>query len=311
MFKRLVPVNKQNHKGWKIKRLENFHFAGNIHIASLVAHEFGRAAGSMPIVFLEDKENDMYRPVSLLGFEEGENLFVNKDSGQWEPGYIPAIIRRYPFSLSRSNEEGVFNILVDEDCGLLSQTEGDPLFKDDGELAELMENVQRYLGELHQMNEFTNKFCSYLKQQGLFVPLQIRIPHGGGARDITGCFRVDEDKLNELPDAVFLEMRNQRYLSVIYAHLISLQQVDRLIRLRQARYPEEAQAARQAQAPAGPGAPESQANAGTPANDPTAGDAAAADPAADQAAANDPAPEGNGGADAEGGFDPTEGPRGG
>jgi len=236
MFKRLVPISKDRHMGKRIRALGDCRFAAGTHIASLTAHEFARAAGSTPIVFLEDRDNGRYLAVAMLGFEDGENLMVDSASGQWEPGsYIPAIIRRYPFTLARSERENVFNILVDEDSGLLSDTEGEPLFTDEGELAEPMQKVQRYLGELHQMNEFTVAFCRCLGEHGLFAPLQIRIPQGEGARDITGCLRIDEQKLNALPDEVFLELREKRYLAPIYAHMISLQGIERLIRLRQAR----------------------------------------------------------------------------
>ena len=80
MFKSLAPVNKERHAGKKIRQIEGFGFASDFHIASLMVHEFVRAAGIYPVVFLEDKENDRFRPVALLGLEAGENLFIGDDS---------------------------------------------------------------------------------------------------------------------------------------------------------------------------------------------------------------------------------------
>ena len=68
-------------------------------------HEFARAAAVYPIVFVEDKTKDAFRPVTLLGLDAGENLFVS-ESGKWEASYIPAIIRRYPFALANTGTTG-------------------------------------------------------------------------------------------------------------------------------------------------------------------------------------------------------------
>ena len=44
-------------------------------------------------------------------------------------------------------------------------------------------------------------------------------------------FVINEDRLNNLSDSFFLNVRGKRYLPPIYAHLISLQQIERLTQL--------------------------------------------------------------------------------
>ena len=58
MFRKLVPVNKEQHKDLKIRAIEGFGYAKDFHIASLMVHEFARAASVYPIVFIEDKEKN-------------------------------------------------------------------------------------------------------------------------------------------------------------------------------------------------------------------------------------------------------------
>ena len=96
MFKSMVPVTQQAHGKKLIKTIENFEFASKVNMASVMVHEFSRAASIYPIVFIEDKTKDQFKPVVLLGLEEGENLFVQGDT--WQAIYIPAIFRRYPFA---------------------------------------------------------------------------------------------------------------------------------------------------------------------------------------------------------------------
>ena len=93
MYKTLVPINKARHASKKVRQAEGFGYAAGFHIASIMAHEFARAASIYPIVFLEDKAENTFRPVVLMGLESGENLFVDT-AGKWQASYIPAIIRR-------------------------------------------------------------------------------------------------------------------------------------------------------------------------------------------------------------------------
>jgi hypothetical protein len=231
MFKSLAPVNKERHAGKKIRQIEGFGFASDFHIASLMVHEFVRAAGIYPVVFLEDKENDRFRPVALLGLEAGENLFIGDDS-KWQGSYVPAIIRRYPFALASAGEEGQFTVCIDEDAEVVNDDDGVPLFGEDGEPAEALENVKRYLGELQQMDALTNACCEFLAEHNMFTPLNMRVRQAENIRNIAGCYVVNEERLNNLSDELFIEMRTRRYLAPIYAHLCSLAQIERLMKLK-------------------------------------------------------------------------------
>ena len=234
MFKSLVPVNKARHEGKKIKQVEGFGFAADFHIASIMVHEFARAASLYPVVFLEDKEQDSFRPVVLMGMDAGENLFVGAD-GKWQASYVPAIIRRYPFALASAGEEGKFTVCIDEGSDLISDTEGLPLFNEQGEPAEALENVKRYLGELQQMDAFTNEFCKYMVAHNMLTPLNMRVQQADQVKNINGCYVINEERLNGLSVDGFMELRDKRYLPAVYAHLLSLAQIERLMTLKEDR----------------------------------------------------------------------------
>lgn len=231
MFQQLVPVNKARHATTRIKQIEGFGFAAKFHIASVMVHEFARAAAIYPLVFLEDKAKDEFRPVVLLGLDEGENLFVDA-AGKWQASYVPAIIRRYPFALASTGQDGQFTVCIDEGSSLVGTTEGVPLFDDKGEPTEAIESVKRYLGELQQMDVFTRAFCKYFAEHNLFTPLNMRVRQADQAKNITGCYVVNEERLNNLSNERFIEMREKRYLPAVYAHLMSLAQIERLMLLK-------------------------------------------------------------------------------
>jgi hypothetical protein len=231
MFEQMVPINKERHAGKKVRASEDFRFASKFHLAYVTVHEFARAAAIYPLVFLEDKDNDQFRPVALMGLDAGENLFVDSQ-GQWAGSYIPAIIRRYPFALTKAAEADRFIVCVDEASDLLSDTEGAPLFDDQGNATQVIENVKRYLSELQQMDTMTLEFSRFLVQNNLLTPLNVRVNAANQVRNITGCYVINEDRLNNFNDTKFNEIRQKGYLAAIYAHLISLSQIERLAGLK-------------------------------------------------------------------------------
>lgn len=234
MFQNIVPITLDQHRHKKIKPITRFDFAKNFHLASIMVHEFSRASSTYPIVFLEDKELDEFRPVVLLGLEAGINLFIKE--GKWDASYIPAIIRRYPFALARVNETTDeagerYTVCLDCDSDLLNDDEGTALFNDDGEPNEMLEQVKQYLSELQQMERFTQEFCHFLREQNLFTPLNMKVRQGNEIRDITGCYVINEERLNNFSDDTFLKIREKNFLPPMYAHLISLAQIERLLKL--------------------------------------------------------------------------------
>ena len=236
MFEQAVPVNKERHAGKKVRASNSFGFASKFHVAYVTVHEFARAAAIYPVLFLEDQANDQFKPVVLLGLDAGENLFVN-DKGEWSASYIPAIVRRYPFALTKADDADRYIVCVDEASELLSDTEGAPMFDEQGNPTQVIENVKHYLSELQQMDQMTHEFTKFLVQNNLLTPLNMRVNAANQVRNITGCYVINEERLNNFSDQKFLEVRQKGYLPAIYAHLISLSQIERLASLKQPAQP--------------------------------------------------------------------------
>lgn len=233
MFERVVPVNKDAHGQARVKEITSFDFASKFHIAYVTLQEFTRCASIYPIVFLEDKAKDTFRPVVMLGLTPGTNVFVD-GSGKWQASYIPAVIRRYPFTLTAGSADGQFVVCIDEASSLVSDTEGAALFDISGTPTQVIDNVKRYLSELQQMEVSTHAFCTFLAQHNMFTPLNLRVRESAGVKEIAGCYVINEERLQNLSDERFLEFRSRRYLPAAYAHLMSLAQTERLVKLHEA-----------------------------------------------------------------------------
>ncbi len=233
MFKKIVPFNTQTHGNKKIKPVDTFDFVSGTHISSLLVSEFKSACAELPIVFL--KEGEKYGAYALLGLKPGQNLFVDEE-GQWTGRYIPAIIRRYPFALGKGQGQDQFLFCVDEQSDFLSETEGEPLVGPDGKPTEIVEKAKSFLTDIYRYSETTNRFCKELADKNLLKPLNMQMKDAGGqVQSVTGAFAVEENRLGDLTDEDFLAFRKNGALPLIYAHLFSLNNIQKLIRLQKKR----------------------------------------------------------------------------
>lgn len=254
MFANLMILNKELHAGRSVVPVSSYAYAANVHVASVAIHEFSKAAALYPLVFIQPAAGEQFSPVALLGLNEGRNLFVN-EAGQWTVSYVPASIRKYPFALVPKDSEGAeFVVCVDESSGCLSADQGQPLFNSQGEPAPVLEGAIKFLSELQKMDQQTHHFCQLLKEFGLLVPLNVELRSAKGARKVAGAFVVDEVALNNLTSEQAGVLQRHNYLPVVYAHLLSMGQFERLVSLADASMPTE-QKGEELQS--NPGSPES------------------------------------------------------
>lgn len=228
-YGKITPLNRDNHRRLRIQPAEDkARFAADTHYVPLAGNEFYQAARDFPVLFAggDDGEGG---PIALLGLHEGENLFV-EESGAWLDGvYVPAFVRRYPFILARGDDGRNLTVCIDESFPGFSEESGSLLFDEDGQdtayLARTVEFLNRYAAEM----QHTSDFVKHLGELDLLVTRNLRITDGKGRNFLLNDFRiVDEAKLAELDDAALGELHRKGWLGWIYAHLISLGNVNRL-----------------------------------------------------------------------------------
>ena len=229
-YERPVPLNRTAHKDLRLKGMPSLKFAANVHSVPLTAVEFPAAARDMPILFAGTDIHDA-GPMALLGLRQNENLFVDA-SGLWVPGaYVPAFIRRYPFILAEKppGQEGDdYTVFLDEAYEGFGEQEGERLFKEDGTDAEMLTNAVNFLGEFQQHVARTHQFMDQLRKHDLLEPRNIRLEKDGNAITLNGLFVVNEEKLRQLDEKTAHELLKDGTLGWIYAHLLSLANIDRV-----------------------------------------------------------------------------------
>ncbi|MGO4702425.1 SapC family protein [Dyella sp. 2RAB6] len=229
-YERPVPLNRTEHKNLRLKGIPSLRFAAGVHSVPLTGVEFPAAARDLPILFAGSSMEEA-GPMALLGLRQNENLFVDA-SGQWAANtYVPAFVRRYPFVLAEkpAGEEGDdFTVFLDEAYEGFGSDEGERLFKEDGTDSEMLTNAVNFLGEFQQHVGRTQWFMEQVRKHDLLEPRNIRLEKDGKAINLNGLYVISEEKLRKLDAKTSQEFLQEGVFGWIYAHLLSLSNIDRV-----------------------------------------------------------------------------------
>lgn len=220
-------VSKERHATQFWKPYTSYAFASKDTITPLVAQELPRAAMVLPVAFVQHE--DAFVLAAVQGFIPGRNLLVDAD-GRWLATYVPAGYRGYPFALA-VNEQGEQVLSIREDEGVLSSTEGERFFGDDGQPSKRVQGVLDFLSQFAANRTFTQRVCALLEKHELIQPWPINVKAGEREKAVQGLFRIDEAALNALPGEAYLELREAGALPLAFCQLLSMQHLSKLAEL--------------------------------------------------------------------------------
>ena len=226
LYKEIKALNRDEHKGLKIKPATDCAFAASTHLVPLAGLEFFQAARHYPIVFIGSDEQLM--PIALLGMAEGQNSYLDA-FGQWQANtYVPAFVRRYPFVLAQDETDN-FTVCFDAAYPGWNEEEGRELFNGEGENTEYLNEMIQFLQNFTHEMERTRDLVKALNELQLLVPRTLQLTHSSGESFVLRDFHaVDETRFAELTDEQVLELHKKGFLGWIYAHLMSLGNANQL-----------------------------------------------------------------------------------
>ncbi|MFZ2634628.1 MAG: SapC family protein [Desulfosalsimonadaceae bacterium] len=234
------PLSPERHTGKCWKRFTSYDFSAKTQLAPLTAAELLKSVHAMPLCFA--RKDTRFYLAGLLAPKPGKNWFVGPD-GRWLGGYVPACFRSHPFSLSKIEDFDKPILCVNESSGLISDTEGEPLFNPDGQLSNAVSQVLVFLQEVERNKAITQTGVDALAEAGVIAPWPIKIKAGATEMAVAGVYRIDEAKFAGLNDAVFLGLRKGQALPIAWAQLFSMGNVGVLSHLAKMRQPKKAPAA--------------------------------------------------------------------
>ena len=227
LYKNVVPLNSNKHLKYKMSEMVNYSFAKLTNAALLTTEEFEKASKTYPILFVRDGENII--PVALFGLEDKQNLFL-KWNNQWAANYIPAHIRRYPFSLAQADSTAEFVVCIDEKSTVLGLTGEHSLFLENGKQSDYLNEKIRFLQELQVEYEKTLLFTKKLLELDLLESMNASVNlNNGDNLTVSGFYTISKDEFKQLEAEQLKELVNTDEMKLVYEHFSSLDNFSKLI----------------------------------------------------------------------------------
>jgi hypothetical protein len=231
-------VNPEKHKDVRIITRRSADLGDNVQLAMTFPNEFRNVQGCYPILF--HKNGDDFIPVTLLGFEQNENLFLTEQG--WDAHYIPAMMRKDPFLIGTQGggedvkAARVFSI--DMDSPRINHDQGEALFDPLGNMTPYLEGQAALLEALYVGEKQSKLFVKALQEQDLLESVTMDITLNDGSRNsLLGFYTINEDKMGDLSAETLNLMNKNDMLMPLFMVLASLSNLQRLVDLKNARLP--------------------------------------------------------------------------
>lgn len=220
---RIVPLNKETHKSLKVDARASAAYGDNQRFTHVIVNEFPQLLVHYPILFTKDSNTGEFFCGVMLGFDEGENLFLE----EWRDlqFYRQLGLQRVPFYAHGPE------VAIDLDHPRVGVADGKPLFTEHGQPTRYLQSIIWAFQDLAPGIEVTRFFIARLLELNLIEPLDIEAEFDDGRiLNCEGLYTVNQDTLMTLPDAVVVELYRRGYMRLIHYMIGSLKQIPVLAR---------------------------------------------------------------------------------
>jgi len=235
MFERPELLTKEQHGNLGVKRMDQpYSYSAKVRAIPITVTEIPTAMKHYPIVFASVEEPT---PLAVVGIVDDTNLFVN-DNGHWEENtYIPGYIRRYPFAFASETGGERLALVIDAGYDGIGP-DADEMFFKDGEPTETMNMAVEFCKEYEQARRLTEEVMRNVVKLDIITGQNAQYTPQGQTeqRTFAQYFGVDEQRLKDLSDAEFLELRVLGLLPILYGQVMSLGNWRSLMQRRAVRF---------------------------------------------------------------------------
>jgi len=213
---KIVVLNNEAHKTVKVSTEASIMLGDGQRFVPVVLSEFHYLVAHYPLLFSKDAETGAFYCGAVLGFEDGENLFLDKTVG--DDCYRPLHLRRLPFYTAGDE------VAIDLDHPRVGD-KGDALFTESGEPSQFLVGIVQALREFRLGSDKMKEFIDHLLGLNLIEALTVTLGFDDGKRELVGLYTVARDTLNGLEDAQVVDLFRRGYLQHIYYMLASLRHI--------------------------------------------------------------------------------------
>jgi hypothetical protein len=224
----IVPLDKEAHKSLKVDARASAAYGDNKRFAYVIVNEFPQLVVHYPILFAKDASTGEFYCGAMLGFDEGENLFLE----EWSDlqFYRPLSLQRVPFYAHGPE------VAIDLDHPRVGVPDGKALFTEYGQPTKYLQSIIWAFQDLKPGIEVTKNFIARLLELQLIEPVDVEAEFDDGRIiNCEGLYTVNQDTLSRLPDAAVVELFRRGYMRLIHYMIGSMKQFPVLARKKNAR----------------------------------------------------------------------------
>jgi hypothetical protein len=229
-------LNYDEHAGLRVRTEHSAELGDAVMASFTVPIEFRRIQHDFPILFRRDDESGRFSALALLGFETGENLFL--EGKDWVADYKPLAMAIEPFLIGKSADgETPIQIHLDlEHPRVSTDDEGVLLFDSLGRPTPFLDRIGEMLEQLDIGYRTSGSFFAALERYDLLEPFALDVElRGGSKRRLVGYHLINEEKLRTLEPSIITELHSEGHLMPIFMALASLSNLPKLIALKSRR----------------------------------------------------------------------------
>jgi hypothetical protein len=227
-------LNNIQHKNLRVITRYGAEFGDNVGTVMTYPTEFADIQREYPIFFRKDAKTGDYSAIAVLGLAKDENLFLEGD--RWDASYVPGLIARGPFLIGfQEREEGGElrrepMIHVDLDHPRVSETEGEPLFQDNGSNSGYLNSMASVMRGINDGLAYNKAMFAAFSSLGLIEPLKLEINLDSETKyELLGLHTISEQKLNNLSAEDLHKLHRSGFLYGAFLVLASLNNLGRLV----------------------------------------------------------------------------------
>lgn len=223
-------LDNRAHRELRVRAEAGADLGDGVMATLTVPNEFRNVQGHFPILFRREVDRNAFIAVALLGFESGENLFLDGD--RWDARYRPLSLAIQPFLIGRpATGDGPGQVHVDlAHPRIATDDEGIRLFDTDGAPTPYLDQIAERLGDLDEGYRASKGFFDALDAYELLEPFSLEVTlDDGSINSLVGFHIIDEAKLRGLDGEALGALHADGHLMPIFMALASLSQLSALV----------------------------------------------------------------------------------
>ena len=230
-----VLLNNRDHKDLRVLTTRGAAYGDNAMSALTFPDEFRTLQAHYPIVFQKTADGTGFQALALLGFEEGENLFL--DGERWDAPDLPLTIERQPFLIGVDGEQLMVHVDMDSARLRTGGADGEAVFLPQGGSSEYLERINSVLLAIHTGLQGATAFTAALLEYELLESFVVDITLDDGSQNrLAGFYTIHEERMAALGADALARLHRAGHLQAIYMAIASLSNFRTLIERKNRRH---------------------------------------------------------------------------